>query len=664
MITKQLIQNIVPDNLKDIELYKVTVDAFMEYMTENAQLSLDVANIYNENNPKVYEEILKIYANYFFRVIEDAKLNQNLQNEIVAYHKKFNIDYDVTRLQLDLKKFLSFEDLRLLKLFQQSKGNTSAMEYIYSIFNKIQFEDISLQSESDFSIEETGNPLEYKVNSNMIQSVFEQFVKPLAHPVGWKYVFTKITELAFKEYLFSIEIYDFSLLQINGPTIDNFKTNRGYLFETDAKGSAILLNGSPKTYKAENKDVLQVTRFGKYYPVLDLDSEINLIQEPGVTKVIEESIDVLIDNQRLKTNHVKITFKSGEILEQYEPYNPDTKKPSLILYYGDGPNDLKQTIKKDYSPYFSDYKLNYSYNTKLSFTLLDNLGFGQSFGYVDSVGTKVTCGSLVIGSGIKSNQTELPNITDYNKEISIANQPISYSDYLKESIERTRQVFKGIKYKYPRFFVYLDLTRINKDEFPLSISLNDTYQSLDYDYHHTKIVKFEGFTLKDNYVLETGYSQETYNLKIYSSNSILLEEVEFNLIPRIKTVKTKQPKDNFNFEVEKSGYSRDAIILDESYDYPEGWDKKYESYQLAWDSLEYAYYAEVGQLSQYAKTKSYVDSYNVFNYKPPRYYSNLIGHFIVSPLDYGYSQSAQKIYPLEQNPMICYDDFDIEVIEN
>lgn len=660
MITKQLIQNIVPDNLKDIELYKVTVDAFMEYMEENAQLSLDVANIYNENNPKIYEEILKIYANCFFRVIEEAKLNQNLQNEIVAYHKKFNIDYDVSRLQLDLKKFLTFEDLRLLKLFQQSKGNISAMEYIHSIFNRIQFEDISLQSDTTFSIEETGNPLEYKINSNMIQSVFEQFVKPLSHPVGWKYVFTKITEVAFKEYLFSSESYDFSILQINGPEIDNFKTNRGFLFETDAKGSALTLNGSPKIYKAENKDVLQVTRFGKYYPVLELDSEINLIQEPGVSKILEETIDIIIGNQRLSTNHVKITFKSGEILEQYDPYDPSTKKPSLILYYGTGPNDLKQTIKKDYSPYFSDYKLNYSYNSKLTFTLKDTLNFIQETGYVDSVGSKVVCGSGVCGSGIKCGQTELSNLTDYNKEISIANQSIKYSDYPLDSINKTRQVFKGVKYKYPRFFIYLDLTKIDKSEFPLSISLNDTYQSLEYDYHHTKVLRFEGFTINDKYALTSGYSQETYNLKIYSSNSILLEEVEFNMIPRIKVKRTKESRDDFNFEVEKSGYSRDSIRLDDSYEYPENWDSSNESYQLSWDLLEYTYYAEVGQLSQYAKDEMKIEAYDAFNYKAPRYYSNLIGHFIVSPIDYGYLN--QKLVPIYSDPSICYDDFEIEVL--
>lgn len=660
MITKQLIQNIVPDNLKDIELYKVTVDAFMEYLEENAQLSLDVANIYNENNPKIYEEILKIYANYFFRVIEEAKLNQNLQNEIVAYHKKFNIDYDVTRLQLDLKKFLSFEDLRLLKLFQQSKGNISAMEYIYSIFNKIQFEDISLQSDTTFSVEETGNPLEYKVNSNMIQSVFEQFVKPLSHPVGWKYVFTKITEFAFKEYLFSSETYDFSILQIDGPEIDNFKTNRGYLFETEADGSAKLLNGSPKTYKAENKDVLQVTRFGKYYPVLDLDSEINLIQEPGVSKIVEETIDVIIDNLRLQTNHVRITFKSGEVLEQYEPYNPSTKRPSLILYYGDGPNDLKQTIKKDYSPYFSDYKLNYSYNSKLTFTLKDNLSFNFNTGYVDSVGSRVVCGSGVCGSGLKCGNKELPNLTDYNREISLASQSIKYSDYPLDSINRTRQVFRGVKYKYPTFFVYLDLTKIDKNEFPLSISLNDTYQALEYDIHHTKIIRFEGFTINEKYSLENGYSQETYNLKIYSSNSILLEEVEFNMIPRLEVNKKKESKNDFNFEVEKTGYSRNATRLDEDYEYPDGWDTTLENYQLSWDMLEYTYYAEIGKLSQYANDEMKIEAYDVYNYKVPRYYSNLIGHFIVSPLDFGYIN--QKLVPLSNEPSICYDEFEIEVL--
>lgn len=665
MITKSQVRELLPDNLKDTELFKVTVDAFMEYMAENSKLSLDIANIYSQDNPYIYEEILKIYARAFFEVIGEAKKNQNLQNEIINYHKKFNIDYNLSNLELDLKKFLSFDNLRLLKFFNQSKGNISAMEYIYEIFNKIQFEDSTLQSDSRFEITETGNTMEYRVNSNMIPAVFEAFVKPLVHPVGWKYVFSKITEFAFKEYLFSTESFDVSILQINGPEItDNFKVNRGYLFETDAEGNAILLNGKPKSYKAENTDVLQVTRFGKYYPVLDIDSEINLVSNPGVSKIEEEKeLDVSWGGKNEKTEHIKITFKSGEILEQYAPIDPKTGKPSLILYYGKGPNDLNKTIKKDYSPFFSDYKLHVVYNKKLTFTLNDTLTFKQSYGFADTCGSKVVCGSAIaVGSGIKCGQTELPHLTSYNREMSIAPQSLFYSDYPIESLDKTRQVFKGVKYKRPRFFIYLDLTKIDKSDYPLSISLNDNFQVLDYDYHHTKIIAYEGFIINDTRALETGYSEETYNLKIYNSNTELIEEVEFNMIPRVSYVQAKTSKKDFNFELGKAGYSRDARVMDDNDTYPDGWNFKIESYRLDWNHIEYTYYAEIGELFQYAHDKVFIDSYALFNYKPPRYWSNQIGHFIVSPIDFGYDETQQKLFQIGQNAALCYDNFSIEAL--
>ncbi len=641
MITQNIAKSIIPDNLREVELFNKIVEIFIEYMQETSQLSLDTTNLFNKPKEEFFEEIIKIYARNFYEVVEKSKNNPVLKEKIIQEHKKFNLEY-TDKLSISVLNLLDLDKLTLLKNFQQSKGNLKSIEFIYEIFNKIQFENSILQNDKIFEVSNTENIMEYQVKTNMLEEIFVNFVKPLTHPIGWKYVYSRLVTEIFKDYFFVEEIYDISILQVyHKDFTDDFKLNRGFLFENDLQGNALLENGLPRVYKAENKDVLNVTRFGSFYKTLSLDSEVNLVQNPVVAN-IETTY-----NQTQENTTITITFKSGEILEQTS--NPRT----LRLYYGKGPNDLNKTIKKDYTPFIGSYSLYLNYNTRLELKLKDKIDFKSSSGFLETTGNKLFCGcgNAYVSKDLKCGDKVL-NQTDYNAQTIVS--PLSLS-------LEPRQVFKGVKYKYPKMYFYIDLTKIKKTEFPLTISLDGDAFTLNYTKKHIKIVRFNGIKINKTGTLENGYYDKTFQLEIINQNGELIESINFNLIPRTDYTQEDLTKSDMDFEKSLNNeFSRDSYILDiGNIQIPDNFPGNAESYSLVWDYIEYTYFADIG-LSQTPKIKNYIDSFELFNYKPPLYYSNLIGHFRIAGNDFGYNQVNQKLILLGSQGWFVNDEFSIE----
>lgn len=645
MISQNIAKSLIPENLREIELFNKIIEIFIEYMQENSNLSLDVTNFLNKPEPQIFEELIKIYAKNFYEVVNKSKNNPILKEKIIQEHKKFNLEY-VDRLDINVLNLLDFDKLTLLKNFQQSKGNLKSIEFIYEIFNKIQFENSILQNDKIFEVLDTGTPMVYQIKTNMLEEIFVNFVKPLTHPVGWKYVYARLVSEIFKDYFFVEEIYDIAILQVyHKDFTDDFKLNRGFLFENDIDGNALLDNGLPKLYKAENKDVLNVTRFGSFYKTLNLDSEVNLVQNPEVSK-IETNY-----NQTEQNTTITITFKSGEILEQTS--NPRTLK----LYYGKGPNDLNKIIKKDYTPFIGSYSLYLNYNTRLELKLKDKINFDSATGLIDTTGNKLFCGcgNAFVSQDLKCGEKTL-NQTDYNKQTVVSPLSVGLD---------SRQVFKGVKYKYQKLYFYIDLTRIKKIEFPLTISLDGDAFTLNYTNKHIKIVKFNGIRLNKTRTLENSYYDKTFQLEIINQNGELIESVSFNLIPRVDYTETQTSKSDMEFEESlNKEYSRDSYILDISnISIPDHFNENLESYSLVWDYLDYEYFADL-DLSQRIKDKPFISSFELFDYKPPLYYSNLVGHFRIAGNDFGYNQRTQEIHLLGSQGWFCNDDFSIESFKN
>ena len=661
MLFKQLVLNLIPDNLKDSNLFNDVLSVFVEYIEENSMETIDILNVYDEDS-NAYSEIVKMYASNFIDIIESAKKNTTLQEKLVSVHKKYNIDYDVTKLNIPIKKVLNKDNLEQLKNFYQTKGTLNSFQYVYDIFNKLQMEDEALQSESTFDVAESTESLTYDLKTNMMIELYEQFVKPMVHPLGWSYVYSRLVKYGFNDTMFVNKVYDVSVFNIDNTRdsslTDNYKLNRGHLFETLADGSAKLKNNKPITYPARNETAYQVMRLGKYYDELDLDSEICLVQDPTVVDITTGA------NGQTGDEYIIITFESGEYLEQHS-INPDTGSRSLILYYGDGPNDLKQKVKKDYSPFIGEYGLDIQYKIEYKSITNENITLETLSGFFDTVGTKLFCGC---GNGIVSDYnicgtTKISQVTDVNNLVRIRNLN------LNPKYQNTRQAFLGFKYRQPVLYLLISLENFGADEYPLNVQFEDSSFTINYEDALTsskKIIQVSGIYVNEKNTLEQGYSDKEYTFSINSENAEL-ENCSFRLIPNIDVTKKEVSQTDFDFDYGTKGteeaYSRYATMqYFTDIAAPDKINSSDDVYELNWEYIEYQYFANIGSLSQIPKN-TYIKEIEVFDYMFPKYYSNLVGHFKLYDFEVSYSNNYNRLtldYPYGS---ICMDDFQIETFK-
>lgn len=436
---KSIAKNLVPENYKSNQFIMDVLDVFVDYIYENSSLAIDINNLYNSKNEVLYEEIIKTYAANFYKTITDGSRNHKLTEAVRKAHEKYGFNFNETQLDINVIHLLSQEQLELFKNFQQSKGTLRSIEFIYHIIEQLNIESFVLETDGQLTIEPGENIFEYRVYGSMLPEIFEAFVKPLAHPVGWTYLFTRTYALKFEDYFLCKEVYDVNIFRVTCENIeseDNFKTNIGYLFETDSDNNIIYENNKPKTYKADGNPVFNVTRFGVNYPELTIESELKLVKNPTIKTIEKTSIK---GNDKLV-----IYFESGEKLEQ------NSNPRNLILYYHNGINSLNQEIKKDYTNFLSKRALELDYDRKVVTTIKDKYQFQVDFGLASTTGkfAAIGAGNMYLGSdNWVLGKTRIDVDTPVTYGTRVRNKVLQTSDFkalYKKNDNSVRQIFDKV----------------------------------------------------------------------------------------------------------------------------------------------------------------------------------------------------------------------------
>lgn len=436
---KSIAKNLVPENYKSNKFIMDVLDVFVDYIYDNSSLAIDINNLYNSKNEVLYEEIIKTYAANFYKTITDGSKNHKLAEAVRKAHEKYGFDFSETQLDINVIHLLSQEQLELFKNFQQSKGTLRSIEFIYRIIEQLNIESFVLETDGQLTIEPGENIFEYRVYGSMLPEIFEAFVKPLAHPVGWTYLFTRTYVLKFEDYFLCKEVYDVNVFRVtceDSDCEDNFKTNTGYLFETDINNNIIYENNKPKMYKANGNPVFNVTRFGVNYPELTLESELKLVKDPTIRTIEKSSIK---GNDKLV-----VYFESGERLEQ------NSNPKNLILYYYKGINALNQEIKKDYTDFLSKCALELNYVRRVVTTVKDKYQFQVDFGLASTTGkfAAIGAGNMYLGSDtwvLGKNRIDTNTPVTYGTRVR--NKVLQTSDFkalYKKNDNSIRQVFDKV----------------------------------------------------------------------------------------------------------------------------------------------------------------------------------------------------------------------------
>lgn len=230
---------ITPDNIKDIPIIAESMQIFIELLEEYGKVSIDIKEALSENTTDaISEELVKIYMYDYYSMIENLRSNKYVVKQFKEWNDALtpnlypkglpevggkniigfftigeetenpdeivvddnSVEYSKDPLSFRLnelsKNILSNkpENYFVNREFKQSKGLKKSINYIYDMINK------SLNAEEErraLEFTETGKPFELKINGSISKNVYKESVGYIAHPLGFTYDYTYISELRF-----------------------------------------------------------------------------------------------------------------------------------------------------------------------------------------------------------------------------------------------------------------------------------------------------------------------------------------------------------------------------------------------------------------------------------------------------------------------------------
>ena len=85
---KSIVDNLIPQNLKNTEVIKEAIDVFLDYIIEKSKISLDIYNLYSDKNEVIFEELLKIFTANMYYTLKNNINNETLIQRLDQVYQK------------------------------------------------------------------------------------------------------------------------------------------------------------------------------------------------------------------------------------------------------------------------------------------------------------------------------------------------------------------------------------------------------------------------------------------------------------------------------------------------------------------------------------------------------------------------------------------------
>lgn len=339
---------ITPENIKNIPLIATAMNIFIENIEENALLSESIrrvyTNEYNASDSDIVKEsklnlrkgLLDVYLTSLYNVLSQAQ-----DNEIVKA-KFAQSGISGTPFFQDVERIINDEYFVTNKAFKEKIGTNISIQYAYNLTKYLE----TAQTGNDLTLKPI-KPFHFRTDGSILKEMYENIVKPLAHPLGFTYEYNQIVDQSIQD-LFGVDIiYNVYSIELRN------------------------LDGRYDVYTADANDVNVKANFlGRINPMtgaLFTLTEYNQNVTVFTNKVVDVFSDKVVDDRRYRT----ILFKDGTYLEQYT-------NPIEILYleYSDFTAGRLENTIKDYTGHWSlyvDYASDYefSYSDEISNVLME-----------------------------------------------------------------------------------------------------------------------------------------------------------------------------------------------------------------------------------------------------------------------------------------------------
>ena len=341
MDIKGIFDAITPENIKNIPLIATAMDIFIENLEENALLSESIRRVYTNEYDSTDSDMVKeaklnlrkglldVYMTALYQVLSKAQSN----DVVKAKFEQAGIK-DVPFFQ-DIERIISDEYFITNKAFKEKVGTDLSIKYAYNLTKYLE----TAETTNDLKLQEV-KPFHFRTDGTILKEMYENIVKPLAHPLGFTYEYNQIVDQSIQD-LFGVEIiynvYNIEVRNLDGRFVVFTSASNDAAVKADFLTRVNALTGRIFTESEYNSQVIVLT-----------------------DKVVSVFTDKAIDDRHFRS----ILFTDGTYIEQYT-------NPIEILYLnysdyalGNTDNVIRPFVGhwSLYVNYASDYVLNYSDN--------------------------------------------------------------------------------------------------------------------------------------------------------------------------------------------------------------------------------------------------------------------------------------------------------------
>ena len=201
---QQIFETITPDNIKDNKLMQDSMEIFIKNLEKHSGVSIDISDVFNPEQTAIKEELINTYLDDLYRVFKKASTSPRIRKKVEIESETFG---GSSLLLDDIAKKLDEEYFITSKHFKEKKGTKVGIEYIYNLADSLGF---SFSGSAPFKftpgVEDpvTGEiipaPFQFRVEGSLYKEVYEEIVKPLAHPLGFTYIYFQILIQSVHDY--------------------------------------------------------------------------------------------------------------------------------------------------------------------------------------------------------------------------------------------------------------------------------------------------------------------------------------------------------------------------------------------------------------------------------------------------------------------------------
>lgn len=347
---KSVLYAVTPENIRSIPLVKVSLDIFVDYLMQSNELSQRISAVFDVDTldtataaQKKSRAILRKGAYYtwiytLYHTLERLAVNTDVLNAIEK--DKFSN----ASLTKGLDKILTPEIINTSRVFSQKVGTPSALKYMYYFGKYLETGNYSL----DLEINE-GNPFIIHYKGSMSPAMFNNIVKPMAHPIGWIDSYEHILSLIFHDYFGIVIDTAYDRIEFNNNA-------KWVVFITD--------NDRERIYKEFTKERIN-PETGKFYTRSEAEKYVEIF-----TNKVTSSFDQTINDDG--TIDRTIVFSDQTVLLQqgksprwikyttYEDYVDGVKNPTRQwgedwVFFGSLTTNFKFLYTDEMNEFTSEY---------------------------------------------------------------------------------------------------------------------------------------------------------------------------------------------------------------------------------------------------------------------------------------------------------------------